>query len=115
MSHHAVSYDDNLLEAAEDLADFFCCEPALVAAARYEQRSETNTTTTRDCFKHVGACGAERSKRSVQVQAGDLAIGIIAVLVLIEDVRRVLVCDSWRAREGQRLVLDRSKFCYVNR
>jgi hypothetical protein len=96
MSHHAVSNDYHFLEAADDGANFFCCEPAHVTATRHERGSEANTSTTRDCFEHVGACGANRCKRSVQVQAGDLAIGVVAILVIIESVEGV-----WGAVVGE--------------
>src|SRR4051794_27154551 len=59
MSHHAVSDYYDLVEAAEDLADLFCCKPAHVAATRHEWCSEANTSTTRDCVKHVGTSLAQ--------------------------------------------------------
>jgi len=65
MSHHAVSDYDDLIEAAEDLANLFCREPAHVAAAGREWRSEADTSTARDCVKHVGTSCAQWRKGRV--------------------------------------------------
>ena len=65
MSHHAVSDNNDLIEATEDLTDLFCCEPTHVAAARHERCSEANTSTTRDCAKHIGTSCAQWRKRRV--------------------------------------------------
>lgn len=68
VSHHAVAEDDDFLEAAQDLADFFGGEPAHVAASGHVGRVEADAASAGHCCDHCSAVWAERCEWSVQIE-----------------------------------------------
>lgn len=89
MSHHAVPDHNDLFEAREDLADLLGREPPHVAVQRDERAVESDPAAAGKRAQEVVSVLASRRKGRVEIERGDLAVGVVAEFVGSKRVDRV--------------------------
>jgi hypothetical protein len=103
MPHHAVADDNHFFKPGKDLADLFGGEPAHIAFERHERLIEADASAAGKGLEEILSRLAERRKRSVKIQRGDIAVRMISPFVSLEGVDDIWVAVAavlWR-RENQ--------------
>ena len=86
MPHHAVTNHNHPFESAKDLANLFSREPPHIAATRDEGCVKANAATAGEGIEEGRSSRAEGRERDVEVERGDLAGAVIAIIVVCKGV-----------------------------
>jgi len=92
MSHHAITNDNDLLKAVEDVANFFRQIPLHIAASGHEWAVKVNSAANGDRGYKILASFVERTEWQMQVQRQNAVggAGAIAVVVVVDGVGAVV-------------------------